>query len=222
MSLLLWNETLGDLQRSPVRSDVPLRLRRADGSSDHVALDAWAGLPDHCDRLLLRRLREAPGRVLDVGCGPGRLAAAAAAAGLPSLGIDVAPAAIRLARSRGAVAAVASVFDDLPETGLWRHILLVDGNVGIGGCPTTLLRRCHDLLDQHGTVHAEINPPWARQQSGMVRLEHPTGRVGDWFPWAEVSVTGLTSVASDAGLEIRKIWTCGRRWFAELTGASGV
>jgi SAM-dependent methyltransferase len=222
MSLLLWNETLVDLQRSSVRSDAQLRLRREDGSSDQVALDAWAGPPDYCDRLLLRRLREAPGNVLDVGCGPGRLAAAAGAAGLPSLGIDVAPAAIRLARSRGAVAAVASVFGDLPQTGPWRHILLVDGNLGIGGCPATLLKRCHALLDRHGTVHAEINPPWAREHTGLVRLEDPTGRVGDWFPWAEVSVTGLTGFAHDAGLAVKRIWTCGRRWFAELTGSSCV
>jgi hypothetical protein len=157
--------------------------------------------------------------VLDVGCGPGRLAAAVGAAGLPGLGIDVAPAAVRLARSRGAVAAVASVFGDLPQTGLWRHILLIDGNLGIGGCPTALLRRCHDLLDVHGVVHAEINPPGTREHSGLVRLEHPTGRVGDWFPWAEVSVTGLAEFAHDAGLAVRRIWTCGRRWFAELASS---
>jgi SAM-dependent methyltransferase len=217
MSLLLWNEALGELHRSSTVSDPPLRWRRDDGSSDLVALDSWSGPPSYCDRLLLQRLRETPGRVLDVGCGPGRLAAAAQAAGLPSLGIDVAPAAIRIARSRGATAAVASVFGDLPETGPWRHILLIDGNVGIGGCPTTLLGRCRDLLETGGLVHAEIAPPGTRQRRGLVRLEHPAGRVGDWFPWAEVSVNGLTTFAHDAGLAVRKIWTCGRRWFAELT-----
>jgi SAM-dependent methyltransferase len=220
MSLLLWDEALGDLQRTKARFDSPLRLRRQDGSSDQVALDAWFGQPDHCDRLLLQRLLGDPGNVLDVGCGPGRLAAAAGAAGLPSLGIDIAPTAIRLARSRGAVAAVASVFSELPQPGPWRHILLIDGNLGIGGCPTTLLRRCHELLDTRGLVHAEINPPGTRDRSGLVRLEHPTGRTGDWFPWAEVSVTGLAALAHDAGLVVRRTWTCGRRWFAELGGSS--
>jgi SAM-dependent methyltransferase len=217
MSLLLWDEALDDLQRSTARSDSPLRLRREDGSSDRVALDAWSGPPDQCDRLLLQRLCGDPGRVLDVGCGPGRLAAAAGAAGLPSLGIDIAPAAIRLARSRGAVAAVASVFNDLPQPGLWHHILLIDGNLGIGGCPRSLLRRCHELLDTDGRVHVEINPPGSHERSGLVRLEHPAGRIGDWFPWAEVSVTGLAALAHDAGLVVRKMWTCGRRWFAELS-----
>jgi SAM-dependent methyltransferase len=219
MSLLMWNEALDDLHRSPTPVGAPLRWQREDGSSARVALDAWHGPLDYCDRLLLRRLREAPGRVLDVGCGPGRLAAAAAAQGLPSLGIDVAPAAIRLARARGAVAAVASVFDDLPDAGRWRHILLIDGNVGIGGCPTSLLRRCHDLLDEQGTVHAEINPPGARESSGLVRLEHPTGRLGDWFSWAEVSVNGLGDIARNAGLSVRRMWTCKGRWFAELAGS---
>lgn len=217
MSLLLWDETLGDLQRSSTRSDAVLRLRREDGSCDRVALDAWSGPPDHCDRLLLQRLRETPGRVLDVGCGPGRLAAAAAAAGLPSLGIDVAPAAVRLARSRGAAAVLASVFNDLPEPGPWQHILLIDGNLGIGGCPATLLRRCTELLDTRGSVHAEIHPPGTREHTGLVRLEHRSGRVGEWFPWAEVSIAGLSGFAREAGLTVRRIWTCGRRWFAQLT-----
>ncbi|MGH3716011.1 MAG: methyltransferase domain-containing protein, partial [Micromonosporaceae bacterium] len=36
------------------------------------------------------------GPTLDVGCGPGRLAAAVSARGIPALGVDVSPAAIRL------------------------------------------------------------------------------------------------------------------------------
>ena len=95
-------------------------------------------------------------------------------------------------------------------------MLLIDGNVGIGGCPTALLRRCRDLLDEKGTVHAEINPPGIPERSGLVRLEHPAGRHGEWFPWAEVSLSGLAGFASSAGLCVQRIWTSRGRWFAEM------
>ena len=46
-------------------------------------------------------LEPCAGPTLDIGCGPGRLAAALALSGTPALGIDVSPAAVRLAREIG-------------------------------------------------------------------------------------------------------------------------
>jgi SAM-dependent methyltransferase len=211
MSLALWNDVLSDFATDRGHPSPVLHLRRDDGSSDVLPVSAWAGQLDFCDRMLLQSLQSRPGPVLDVGCGPGRLAAATARAGLPSL-----------ARARGASAAVASVFDVLPHSGPWRHVLLIDGNVGIGGSPTALLRRCRDLLDDRGTVHAEINPPGRPERSGQVRLErHPDGALGEWFPWAEVSVAGLSRAARAAGLSISRIWTRSGRWFAEMVVGRG-
>ena len=75
------------------------------------------------------------GPVLDVGCGPGRLVLGLAQRGTVALGVDPAPAAVALARSRGAPVLQRSVFDPLPGQGRWRTVLLADGNIGIGGDP---------------------------------------------------------------------------------------
>jgi len=76
----------------------PLRLR--DQCGDPVGGDwRWLGTADSCDERLLDR---AVGPVLDVGCGPGRHLLALARRGVEATGIDVTPAAVRVARSRGA------------------------------------------------------------------------------------------------------------------------
>lgn len=48
-----------------------------------------------------------------------------------AVGLDVTPGMVRLARTRGAPVLRGSVFEDL--TGGWGTVLLLDGNIGIGG-----------------------------------------------------------------------------------------
>ena len=52
--------------------------------------------------------------VLDVGCGPGRHTLALAGRGIAVLGLDPAPTAVRLGRSRGASILQRSVFGRVP------------------------------------------------------------------------------------------------------------
>jgi len=180
---------------------VPLRLHH--WCSDEIPGDL--GLVDRCT-----------GATLDVGCGPGRLAAAVAQQGLPVLGLDISPAALRIARNRGALVVQRSVFDVLPGEGSWTHVLLADGNVGIGGDPARLLRRCGELLEAGGTVLAELDPPGTPTRSCVVRIESATGRRSDTFPWAHVGVDHVEDVADAAGLAVGESWTEASRWFASL------
>ena len=82
--------------------------------------------------------------MLDLGCGPGRHLAALRALGKRGLGVDLSPVAVALARDRGADAINGSLWANVPGT--WRTILLLDGNIGIGGNPVALLRRAGELL----------------------------------------------------------------------------
>jgi SAM-dependent methyltransferase len=162
------------------------------------------------DRALLE---PCTGPTLDVGCGPGRLAAALAAAGTPALGIDVSPAAVRLARSRGATALCRDVFGPLPGAGRWRHLLLADGNVGIGGDPARLLARCRSLLGPGGRVHAELASPGTASWSGHTAVTGSPARL----PWAVLATGDLAAPAAAAGLRILGVRTEEGRWFATLT-----
>jgi SAM-dependent methyltransferase len=175
----------------------------------------WCGGLRPGDHGLLARCT---GPTLDVGCGPGRLTAGLIATGRPALGVDTSAEAVRQARRRGAPAAHGCVFSPLPGEGTWRHVLLADGNIGIGGDPTRLLTRCRDLLAPGGDVLVELDPPGAGSWQGPVALRHD-GRTGPPFPWAAVAVDDLDAVAHRAALAVFEQWTEARRCFARLSPA---
>jgi SAM-dependent methyltransferase len=181
-------------------------LRRLDTA-------AWHGEAAPGDHGMLDRCT---GPTLDVGCGPGRLTAALARRGVPALGIDVSATAVRLARARGARAVVHDVFAALPDRPRWRHALLADGNIGIGGDPARLLGRCRDLLESGGTVVAEVEAPGVRGWSGPVSLTD-TQRTSAAFPWAFVGADELGTLAARTGLRLADTWTEEGRWFACLS-----
>lgn len=157
------------------------------------------------------------GPTLDVGCGPGRLAAAVLGQGMPSLGIDLSVAAVRLARRRGAAALCRDVFEPVPGIGRWPHVLLADGNIGIGGDPARLLRRCRGLTPTGGRIHIELAAAGTRTWAGTARLRGPGGASSASFRWASVAVEDLAAVAAQAALSVVATWTEADRWFATLT-----
>ncbi|WP_231956693.1 MULTISPECIES: methyltransferase domain-containing protein [unclassified Actinoplanes] len=165
-----------------------------------------------------RLLDRCTGATLDVGCGPGRLTGALLRRGRAALGIDVSAAAVRLARARGALALRRDVFAPLPGHGRWDHLLLADGNIGIGGDPVALLRRCHELLAPAGRVHAELAAPGTGSWSGAATLHTPGEPAGAPLRWAQVAADDLAAVAREAGLTVLSTWTEEGRWFASLTG----
>ncbi|MCQ4079809.1 class I SAM-dependent methyltransferase [Streptomyces sp. RB6PN25] len=191
----------------------PLFLRRPDGWLLPLDVERWCAGPDAADTSLLSRCR---GPVLDIGCGPGRLVAALTAHGLPALGIDVSPAAV--ARTRGAGAAVLhrSVFDRLPAEGRWSTVLLVDGNIGIGGDPRALLGRLRQLTAPGGRLLAEAAAHDVDERL-TVRVEDARGRHGRDFPWARLGPTALGAAATAAGWTPVDAWESGGRHFAEFT-----
>ncbi len=217
MSLALYDRALheravhdradGD-RRSP--GVTGLGVRWSDGRREPLPLDRWLGELDGADRALLDRV---DGWALDVGCGPGRLTAALARRGVAALGLDLAPAAVRLTRLRGGAALLGNVLGPLP-VGEFRHVLLADGNIGIGGDPVRLLGRLAGLLAPQGRVHAEVAPPGT--PSGPVRAQlHADGRSGAWFDWARLSADAAPVAARAAGLQVREVWTAQNRWFLD-------
>ncbi|GAA2700903.1 class I SAM-dependent methyltransferase [Micromonospora olivasterospora] len=184
---------------------VPLPVRRWHGGPE----PALAGVLDRC-----------AGPTIDLGCGPGRLAAALAGRGLVALGVDVSPAAVRLARARGAVAVRRDLFGPLPAEGRWAHALLVDGNIGIGGDPVRLLRRCAGLVRPGGTTLVEFAPPGSGLWRGGARVTSgsPGGeRLGASFRWAWAGVEWAPSLAAAAGLTVAAVLPLDGRWFVELS-----
>lgn len=187
-------------------------LRYADGRRIPLALRRWCSTADAVDLEILDRCTDPS---LDVGCGPGRLVAALACAGREALGVDIAGAAIQLTHRAGADAVQRSVFDPLPNEGAWGTVLLIDGNIGIGGDPVALLRRCRDLAAVDGSLLIELDAPGETSSNVQVRLESQRQR-SRWFDWAHVAADEIVAPAADAGLRVVDSWAMEGRWFASL------
>jgi len=188
------------------------RLRLADGASRPLAFARFLGPLTAADDAVLERARPP---VLDVGCGPGRHVQALSLRGVVAMGIDASPAAVGIARGRGTSVHHGSVFAEVPGAGEWGCALLLDGNVGIGGCAVSLLRRLRTLLRPWGNVLAEVDPPGWPTGSREVRLEGPAGTSAP-YAWAVVGADGVPALATAAGFVPRGLLTRGGRWFAEL------
>ena len=189
-----------------------LTARHADGLVQTLAIHQWLADADPVDERLVARAR---GPVLDIGCGPGRHVSALLQRGVPALGLDASPIAVRLASARGADAVQGDVFTHGLDIGSWETVLLLDGNLGIGGDPVALLRRVAELLTPTGAVLVETDPPGTGLQSLPVHLERGED-VSHWFPWARVAHDRIGAVAALAGLTLTDCWDDEARWFAEL------
>jgi SAM-dependent methyltransferase len=160
--------------------------------------------------------------VLDIGCGPGRLVAAAAALGMPALGVDVHPAAVERTKDAGGAVLCRSVFDRLPGEGRWATALLADGNIGIGGDPRALLRRVRKLLAPGGLLLAEAAPCEVEEKL-TVRVEDGYGHQGGDFPWACLGPAALRAAAMATGWTVTEEWSAyGRRFAALVSVPSGL
>ncbi|MFE9123791.1 class I SAM-dependent methyltransferase [Streptomyces sp. NPDC007148] len=201
----------------------PLFMRRlrppvdrddAGGEGELLPLDVerWCAAPDAADTGVLQRCA---GPVLDVGCGPGRLVAALTAGGVPALGVDVSPAAVARTRQRGGAAVRRSVFDRLPGEGRWGTILLMDGNLGIGGDPLVLLARLRTVVPPGGRLLVEAAPHDVDERL-TVRVEDAHGRHGRPFRWARLGATALLHTAEAVGWILTGRWADEGRSFVEL------
>jgi len=188
------------------------RLRASSGRVLRVPAHRWCASPSPADHRLLTRV---DGPVLDVGCGPARHVVALAEAGIITLGIDVSPPAIALARQRGAPVLERSIFERIPGAGRWGTALLLDGNIGIGGDPVLLVRRVASALCRNGRLLVEVEAPGTARHTDTVRLEID-GLAGPWFSWTGVDTHELNVVARRVGLTISEQWCDEGRWFARL------
>lgn len=187
------------------------RLVRGDGVVLPLAVQRWHDDADGDDAWLLARCT---GPTLDLGCGPGRLVVALADRGVPALGVDVSVQAVERCLARGAAVLHRDAFERLPREGRWQHVVLADGNIGIGGDPVALLRRCRALLAEGGAVLVELEPGeglWCGTAclestgddlTACDGLDGGTFECGPWFPWAVLGPHAVVDVAAEAGLVV--------------------
>jgi SAM-dependent methyltransferase len=110
-------------------------------------------------------LRHARGRVLDVGCGAGRVALHVQERGHDVVAIDASPLAVEVCRRRGVRDARVLPVDKIGrDLGPIDTVVMLGNNFGLLGRPRraiTLLRRLHRLTAPGGCVLAGTRDPYA-------------------------------------------------------------
>ena len=172
-------------------------------------------------------LRYVRGRVLDVGCGAGRVSLHLQERGLEVVAIDVSPGAVEVCRRRGVKDARLVDFASVGQStdlGAFDTVVLFGNNFGVFGSvkrAQTLLRRLRRVCTERGRILAGSLDPYdtddpvhlayhARNRQrgrmpGQVRLRiRDRNLATPWFDWLFVSRDELRSLASYAGWELTR------------------
>jgi hypothetical protein len=110
------------------------------------------------------------------------------------------------ALARGARVVRGSVFAHVD--GPFATLLLLDGNVGIGGDPVALLRRSRELLEPGGVVLAEVGEPMVGSRRLALRLRLAL-QVSHPFAWAVVGASDVEGLARATGFAVVDRWLAG-------------
>jgi len=184
----------------------------------HVDLERWSASVDATDLLAVARCE---GPVLDIGCGPGRIVSALAERGIAALGVDVSAVAVGLTTRRGASVLRRDVADRVPGEGRWGTAVLMDGNIGIGGDPGRLLRRCAELVAPGGLVVVEVDAddPATDERSELELIDSLGRRTV--MPWAHVGAATCAALGAVHALVPVEEWRSAHRSFICLRSAAG-
>jgi len=171
-------------------------------------------------------LSYARGRILDVGCGAGRVALHLQARGHEVVAVDLSPLAVKTCRLRGVSdARILSVTQVTRRLGEFDTIVMFGNNFGLFGSPRRarwLLRRFCGLTSPKARILAESRDPyqsrgadhrryhgWNRSRGrlpGQLRLRIRCGRVcTPWFDYLLVSAAEMRAISMGTGWHVAKL-----------------
>jgi SAM-dependent methyltransferase len=166
------------------------------------------------------------GRVLDVGCGAGRVALHLQARGHEVVAVDISPLAVKTCRLRGVRnARVCSVTRIGRRLGEFDTIVMLGNNFGLFGNPRRarwLLRRFHGLTSPKARIVAESRNPYKgataehRQYHQLnrrrgklpgqlrIRVRYGYART-PWFDYLIVSASEMREIVAGTGWRVAKL-----------------
>jgi SAM-dependent methyltransferase len=172
-----------------------------------------------------RAMRFVRGRVLDVGCGGGRVCLHVQERGGEAVGIDISPGAIEVCRRRGVRDARLLGIEDIDDSlGRFDTVVMLGNNLGLLAAADKgrdLLRRLHALTTERGRIVAESRDPAGtddpvhlRYHAANVRRGRLPGQVTirvryrdaatPWFDYLMVSPAQLEELIDGTGWRLAR------------------
>jgi SAM-dependent methyltransferase len=173
-----------------------------------------------------RAIRYARGRVLDVGCGAGRVALHLQSRGHEVVGIDISPLAVKTCRLRGVRdARVMSITGIDHRLGRFDTLVMFGNNFGLFGGPSRarrLLQRFRALTSPRARILAESRHPYEGAEpdhrryhafnrrrgrmAGQLRLRVRCGHAcTPWFDYLLVSPREMRAIVRGTGWRVARI-----------------
>jgi len=175
----------------------------------------------------------ARGRVLDIGCGAGRVLLHLQGRGLAAVGIDVSPLAVKVCRLRRARQVLRMSLTQLSRRlGVFDTVVMFGANFGLVGNPRRarwVLRRLHAMTSDDARILAEGHDPYPRpgaprrpgdrqhlayhaanraagRMSGQVRIRIRYQRYATpYFEWLLLSREELRRIVVGTGWRVARI-----------------
>ena len=173
-----------------------------------------------------RALRHVRGRVLDVGCGAGRVALELERRGHEVLAIDISPLAVEVSRRRGVGEAAVMPFSAVSSRlGSFDTVVMMGNNFGLFANARRcrhMLRRLRGMTGETGRIVATSNDPYANDDeghrayqarnrargrlSGQLRLRvRYRGYRTPWFEYLIVSADEMRDLAAGSGWRVARV-----------------
>lgn len=193
------------------------------GAGPEVYLSGPRGWPS-AERYAMRFVR---GRVLDVGCGAGRVTLYLQERGVGVVGLDASPLAVEAATNRGAREVWCRPLERLgSEIASFDTLVMFGNNFGLFGSPSGAQRRLTQwaryaspsalILVESTNAYFGGAPSMDRGYyrrnvergllPGRARFRyHYGGEVGSWFDWLFVSRAELRAIIRGTGWRVREV-----------------